>query len=47
MNGRVGALDRPVQAVLLLLRREVRREEEHGQLAVLVQGVGELVELLA
>ncbi len=29
------------------LRREVGREEEHGQLAVLVQRVGELAELLA
>ena len=43
---RIGALDGLVQAVLLLLRREVRREEEHRQLAVVVQRVGELAELL-
>ena len=45
-DGWIGTLDGLVQAVLLLLRREVRREEEHGQLAVLVQGSRELVELL-
>ena len=35
------------QAVLLLLGREVGREEEHLQLAVVVERVGELAELLA
>ena len=36
-----------VERVLLLRRGEVGREEEHGQLAVGVQRVGELAELLA
>ena len=31
-----------VRALLLLFGREVRREEEHGQLAVLIERVGEL-----
>src|SRR3954447_21956398 len=44
---RVGAGDRAVQPVLLLGRREVGREEEHLQLARLVERVGELAELLA
>ena len=39
---RVGARDGPLQPVLLLLGREVRREEEHRQVAVVVQRVGEL-----
>src|SRR5215218_1679792 len=39
--------ERLVQAVLLLLRREVWREEEHAQVGVLVQRIGELPELLA
>src|SRR5579875_815450 len=43
---RIGSLHGPAQPVLLLLRGEVRRKEEHGQLAVLVQRVGELAELL-
>src|SRR5437763_2237496 len=37
---RVGAGERLVQPVLLLLRREVRREEEHAQVGALVQRVG-------
>src|SRR3954471_2047165 len=44
---RLRAVDRLVQALLLLLRREVRREEERGQRAVLVEGVDELGQLLA
>ena len=44
----VGARRRPCsRPVLLLRRREVGREEEHLQLAVLVERVGELAELLA
>ena len=35
------------EPVLLLLGREVRREEEDRQVAVAVQRVGELAELLA
>ena len=38
----LGVRDRALQAVLLLLRREVGREEEDLQLAVLVERVGEL-----
>src|SRR5215204_3694743 len=44
---RLGAVDRPVQPLLLLLRGEVRREEEHLQLPVAVERVCELAELLA
>src|SRR5215207_5643564 len=44
---RLGSGDRPVQALLLLLGGEVRREEEDLQLAVAVERVGELAELLA
>jgi hypothetical protein len=43
---RVGVGDRAVQPVLLLDRREVGREEEHLQLAGLVERVGELAELV-
>src|SRR4051812_2271134 len=42
----VGTLDQLGDALLLLLRREVRREEEHLQLAVRVQLVCELAELV-
>src|SRR4051812_33635779 len=42
----VGPLDQLGDAVLLLLRREVRREEEHLQLAVRVELVRELPELV-
>ena len=44
---RVGVGDRAVEPVLLLRGREVGREEEHLQLAVVVERVGELAELLA
>src|ERR1700754_1731185 len=43
----VGVGDRAVKPVDLLSRREVRREEEHLQLAGGVHGVGELAELVA
>ena len=43
----VGAVEHAPERVLLLLRGEVGREEEHRQLAVGVQRVGELAELLA
>src|ERR671914_147168 len=39
------AYDSP-HAVLLLVAREVRREQEHLELAALVEGVGELAELV-
>ena len=44
---RVRPSTRLAQAVLLLLRGEVGREEEHRELAVLRERVGELAELLA
>src|SRR5438093_2088658 len=44
---RLGALDRLVQPLLLLVAREVGREEERRQRAVLLHGVRELAELLA
>src|ERR1700730_4488530 len=44
---RLSALDRPPQTFLLLRRGEVGREEEDRQITVLVQRVGELVQLLA
>src|SRR3954452_23476471 len=47
LHERVGVGDRLAQAVLLLVRGQVRREEEHLQLAVLRERVGELAELLA
>ena len=43
---RLGALDRAVQRVLLLIAGEVGGEEELRQVAALVQRVGELPELL-
>ena len=43
----VGALDDLADPVLLLLRREVRREQEHLEVTVLVELVGELPKLLA
>ena len=43
----VGVRQHAAEAVLLLARREVGREEEHRQLAALVERVGELAELLA
>src|SRR3954447_25934015 len=46
LHDRLGVRDRLVQPVLLLVRREVRREEEHLQVAVAVEGVGELADLL-
>ena len=44
---RLGVLERALQAVLLLLGGEVGREEEDRQLAVLLERVGDLAELLA
>jgi hypothetical protein len=44
---RVGAGHDALQSVLLLGRREIRREEEHLELARLVQRVRERAELLA
>ena len=44
---RLGTVDRPPQAVHLLLGGEVRREEEDLEPAVAVERVGELAELLA
>ena len=44
---RIGPAQQARQRLLLLFGREVGREEEHRQLAVLVQRVGELAELLA
>ena len=43
----VRSLEQRAQRLLLLRAREVGREEEHRELAVLVQRVGELAELLA
>ena len=43
----IGVLDRPLERVLLLLGGEVRGEEESRQVAVLVERIGELAELLA
>src|SRR5919202_7019148 len=47
LHGLVGAVERRREAVLLLLGREVRREEERLQVAALAQGVGELADLVA
>src|SRR5215218_870930 len=46
LHGLVGAVERRVEALLLLLGREVRREEERLQVAALAQGVGELPDLV-
>ena len=46
-EGLVGAFQDPRQRVLLLGGGEIGREEEHRQLAVLIERVGELAELLA
>src|SRR4051794_17208632 len=46
-DGLLGAVEQLVQPVLLLLGREVRREEEDRQVVVLVECVGELAHLLA
>src|SRR5207247_7525397 len=46
-EGVVGAVEDLVQAVLLLVRGEEGREQEHLEVAVLGEGVRELAELLA
>ena len=46
-EGRIGALDGLVQAVLLLLAEKYGEKKNTAISRLLVQGVGELVELLA
>jgi hypothetical protein len=46
-EARLRVLDPTPQTLLLLLGREIRREEEDRQVAVGVQRFGELAELLA
>src|SRR4051812_31294190 len=47
LHGLIGPVERLAQAVLLLLGREVRREEERLELAAVGQRVGELADLVA
>src|SRR3954468_7654124 len=46
LKRRVGAVEHLVQALFLLHRREVGREQEHLQVAVVVERVGDLSELV-